>query len=188
MTLGLALWGATGVMSSIQKSLAVVFDEGVTRSFVRGRLVSALLVLGVLGLMLVAVAISMLGRRREEAERERAGRDGLGALRCRLPLRSRRSRSLLTFGVFFGADARGCRTRGRRCARRSSAAGAGALGFQAIQAGLAWYLSGPANFSAIYGSASAVFAFLLSIYLGASAFVVGAVLTSVRRRPGAGVA
>ena len=60
VTLGLALWGATGVMSSIQKSLAVVFDEGVTRSFVRGRLVSALLVLGVLGLMLVAVALSML--------------------------------------------------------------------------------------------------------------------------------
>ena len=66
--------------------------------------------------------------------------------------------------------------------------GAGAIGFQVIQAGLAWYLSGPANFSAIYGSASAIFAFLFSIYLGASAFVVGTVLTSVvdgRASPGA---
>ena len=58
-------------------------------------------------------------------------------------------------------------------------AGAGAIGFQAIQAGLAWYLSGPADFTELYGSASAVFAFLFSIYLSASAFVVAAVLTCV---------
>ena len=42
VALGLALWGATGVMSSVLKTLAVVFDDGVARSFVRGRLVSAL--------------------------------------------------------------------------------------------------------------------------------------------------
>jgi uncharacterized BrkB/YihY/UPF0761 family membrane protein len=29
--LGLALWGATGVMSSMQKALAVVFDQGASR-------------------------------------------------------------------------------------------------------------------------------------------------------------
>jgi len=33
-------------MSSMQKTLAVVFDGGVSRSLVRGRLVSGLLVLG----------------------------------------------------------------------------------------------------------------------------------------------
>ena len=60
VALGLALWGATGVMSSVQKTLAVVFDEGVARSLVRGRLVSALLVLGALGLILCAVIVSML--------------------------------------------------------------------------------------------------------------------------------
>src|SRR5262249_52396300 len=65
--------------------------------------------------------------------------------------------------------------------RRAAAigAGVGAVGFQAVQAGLSWYLAGPANFSAIYGSAAAIFAFLLSIYLGASAFVIAAVLTAV---------
>ena len=60
IALGLALWGATGVMSSMLKTLAVVFDEGVARSFVRGRLVSALLVLGALGLILCAVIVAML--------------------------------------------------------------------------------------------------------------------------------
>ena len=47
-------------MSSVLKTLAVVFDDGVARSFVRGRLVSALLVLGALGLILCAVIVSML--------------------------------------------------------------------------------------------------------------------------------
>src|SRR6187399_2490192 len=60
VALGLALWGATGVMSSVLKTLAVVFDDGVARSFVRGRLVSALLVLGALGLILCAVIVAML--------------------------------------------------------------------------------------------------------------------------------
>src|SRR3954469_3293445 len=59
-SLALALWGATGVMTSMQKTLAVVFDEGASRSLVRGRLVSALLVLGALGLILLAVIVSML--------------------------------------------------------------------------------------------------------------------------------
>ena len=58
-------------------------------------------------------------------------------------------------------------------------AGLGAVAFQLVQVGLSWYLAGPANFSAIYGSASAIFAFLLSIYLGASSFVGAAVLTAV---------
>ena len=47
-------------MTSLQKALAVVFDEGETRSFVRGRLISGLLVLGVFALMLVAVALSVV--------------------------------------------------------------------------------------------------------------------------------
>jgi membrane protein len=177
VTLALALWGATGVMSSIQKTLAIVFDEGVTRSFVRGRLVSAVLVLGVLGLMIVAVGMSMLeGVAKSVSEDVQGAMDwepyGVGFLfGFVIPL-------VVTFGVFLGL------MRWLPRARPSLRAavlggGAGALGFQVIQTGLAWYLSGPANFSAVYGSASAIFAFLLSIYLGASAFVVGAVLTSV---------
>jgi len=59
------------------------------------------------------------------------------------------------------------------------AAAAAALGFQAVQVGLGWYLSGPADFTKLYGSASAVFAFLFSVYLSASAFVIGAILAAV---------
>jgi membrane protein len=183
VTLGFALWGATGVMSSIQKTLAIVFDEGVTRSFVRGRLVSALLVLGVLALMLVAVAMSVLeGVAKQLSEGVEGALDwepyGVGFLfGVVIPL-------LVTLAVFFVLMQWLPRSRPSWPAALLGG-GAGAIGFQVIQAGLSWYLSGPANFSAIYGSASAVFAFLLSIYLGASAFVVGAVLTSeIDRRAG----
>jgi uncharacterized BrkB/YihY/UPF0761 family membrane protein len=54
---------------------------------------------------------------------------------------------------------------------------AGAVGHQAVQVGLGWYLSGPADFTDVYGSASVVFAFLFSVYLSASALVFGATLT-----------
>ena len=56
---------------------------------------------------------------------------------------------------------------------------AAAIGFQAVQVGLGWYLSGPADFSKVYGSASAIFVFLFSVYLSASAFVICAILTAV---------
>ena len=86
---------------------------------------------------------------------------------------------VITFAVFFGLMRELPHARPVACARPPSARASGRSGSRSIQAGLSWYLSGPANFSAIYGSASAIFAFLLSIYLGASSFVVAAVLTSV---------
>jgi uncharacterized BrkB/YihY/UPF0761 family membrane protein len=48
-----------------------------------------------------------------------------------------------------------------------------------VQIGLGWYLSGPADFTKVYGSASAVFAFLFSVYLSASDFVICSILTKV---------
>ena len=177
VALALALWGATGVMSSMQKTLAVVFDAGLSRSLVRGRLVSALLVLGALGLILCAVIVSMLEN--VVGKVSRTVGDALGwqpfgfgiLLGVVVPL-------ALTFLVFV------CLYRylpRHRPARRAAVLGgaAAALGFQAIQVALGWYLSGPADFSEVYGSASAIFAFLFSVYLSASAFVICAILTRV---------
>jgi membrane protein len=175
VALGLALWGATGVMSSMQKTLAVVFDDGVSRGLIRGRLVSALLVLGALGLVLLAVVVSMLenvARKVNESVGEALGWQPFG------------------FGIFLGVVVPAAvvflvfvllyrylpRHRpGWRAALLGGAAAA--LGHQAVQVGLGWYLSGPTDLTRVYGSASAVFAFLLSVYLSASAFVLCAILT-----------
>jgi membrane protein len=177
VALGLALWGATGVMNSVQKTLAVVFDDGVARKLVRGRLVSALLVLGALGLILCAVIVSMLETvvsRLSQRVNDALGWQpfGFGILfGVVVPLG-------LTFLVFVGLYRFLPHHRpGWRAALLGG--GAAAIGFQAVQIGLGWYLSGPADFSKVYGSASAIFAFLFSVYLGASAFVICAILTAV---------
>jgi membrane protein len=174
---GLALWGATGVMSSMQKTLAVVFDDGVSRSLVRGRLVSALLVLGALGLVLAAVIVSMLEnvvRKTSQRVDESLGWQPFGfgfLLGVVVPL----ALMVLVFVLLYRYLPRN--RPGWRAALVGGAAAA--LGFQAVQIGLGWYLSGPADFTAVYGSASAVFAFLFSVYLSASAYVICGILTAV---------
>ena len=174
---GLALWGATGVMNSMQKTLAVVFDDGVSRSLVRGRLVSGLLVLGALGVILAAVVLSALenvARKWSERIDETLGWQPFG------------------FGLLFGVVVPATLLFGilvllyrylprRRPGWRAALLGGGAaaIGLQALQLGLGWYLSGPADFTRVYGSAAAIFVFLFSVYLSATVFVICAILTGV---------
>lgn len=176
-TLGLALWGATGVMNSMQKTLAVVFDGGVSRSLVRGRLVSGLLVLGALGVILAAVVLSMLenvARKWSERIDEVLGWQPFGfglILGVVVP-------ATLLFGILVLLYRYLPRRRpGWRAALLGGAAAAIAL--QGLQVGLGWYLSGPADFTQIYGSAAAIFVFLFSVYLSATVFVICAILTGV---------
>jgi len=176
-TLGLALFGATGVMNSMQKTLAVVFDGGVSRSLVRGRLVSGLLVLGALGVILAAVVLSTLenvARKWSERLDETLGWQPFGFG--------------LLFGVvvpvmlLFGILALLYRYLPRRRPGWRPAllgGGAAAIGLQGLQIGFGWYLSGPADFTQVYGSAAAIFIFLFSMYLSATVFVICAILTGV---------
>ena len=176
-TLGLALWGATGVMNAMQKTLAVVFDGGVSRSLVRGRLVSGLLVLGALGVILAAVVLSMFEnvvRKWSEWIDDALGWQPFG------------------FGLLFGVVVPATLLFGilvllyrylprRRPGWRAALLGGAAagIGLQGLQIGLGWYLSGPADFTQIYGSAAAIFVFLFSVYLSATVFVICAILTGV---------
>ncbi len=176
IALVVALWGATGVMSSVRKAMAVIFDHGVTFSFARGKLVDALLVLGVLAAMIVSLGLSFLEQLATHASR-RVERwldwqpGGVGfVLGVIVPL-------VVTATVFFllyrFLPKAGPPWRAALCG-----AAAAAIACQAIQYGLTWYLSGPADFTRLYGSAGAVLAFLLFVYLSAVAFLVGALLAS----------
>ena len=164
-------------MNSMQKTLAVVFDGGVSRSLVRGRLVSGLLVLGALGVILAAVVLSMLenvARKWSDRIDEALGWQPFG------------------FGLLFGVVVPVTLLFGilvllyrylprRRPGWRAALLGgaAAAIGLQGLQIGLGWYLSGPADFTQIYGSAAAIFVFLFSVYLSATVFVICAILTGV---------
>ena len=171
-----ALWGATGVMGSVRRAIAVIFDDGVGYDFARGKLVDAALVVGVLLAMFVAVALAVLeqvaarvSRHVEEWLDWQPGGVGfvLGVL---VP-------AALTAVVF--ALLYRFLPRGRPAWHAALIAAAGAsVACQAIQYGLAWYLAGPADFTRLYGSAGAVLAFLLFVYLSSMAFLVGALVAS----------
>ncbi len=180
IALAVALWGATGVMSSVRKAIAVIFDDGVAYGFARGKLVDAALVVGVLLAMLVVVALSVLeqlaARVSRHVELALAWQPGgvgfvLGVV---VP-------AVLTALVFAGLYRYLPRARPGWRAALWGAAG-GAVACQAIQLGMSWYLAGPADFTRLYGSAGAVLAFLLLVYLSAVAFLVGA-LTAARIGP-----
>ena len=177
LALALALWGATGVMNSMQKTLAVVFDGGRSRSLVRGRLVSGLLVLGALGVILAAVVLSALeniATKWSERIDEAFGWEPFGfglLLGVVVP-------ATLLFGILVLLYRYLPRRRpGWRAALLGG--GAAAIGLQGLQIGLGWYLTGPADFTQIYGSAAAIFVFLFSVYLSATVFVICAILTGV---------
>ena len=133
--------------------------------------------LGALGVVLAAVVVSMLEsvvRKLSQSVDDALGWQPFGfgiVLGILVPV-------ALTFGVIVLLYRYLPRRRpGWRAALIG--AGAAALGFQAIQIGLAWYLSGPADFGQLDGSAAAIFAFLLFVYLSASSFVICAILTAV---------
>ncbi len=174
VSLVLALWGATGVMSSVRKALAVIFDDGVGFDFARGKLVDGLLVVGIVFLLILAIALSWLEQIASKvSERIDTALDwqpyGIGLLfGVAIPL-------VLTAAVFLLLYRLLPRTK-PPWLHAAVGAAAGALGFQVIQAGLSWYLAERTDFAAVYGSAAAIFAFLLSIYLSAIAFIVGALL------------
>ena len=181
VALAVALWGATGVMTSVRKALGVIFDDGVTRSFARGKLVDALLVVGVFVAMLVAVVVSLLeqlaARASEGVERWLDWQPGgvgfvLGVL---VP-------AVLTASVFALLYRYLPKNEPAWRATLYGAVGA-AVACQAIQFGLNWYLAGPADFTRLYGSAGAVLAFLLFVYLSALAFLVGALFTAALSAP-----
>ncbi len=176
IALVVALWGATGVMTSVRKALAVIFDDGVNYGFAHGKLVDAALVVGVLLAMLVAVALSVLeqvaARASRHVERTLDWQPGgvgfvLGTL---VPA--------LLIAAVFALLYRYLPRHGPTWRAAVIAAAGAAVACQAIQYGLSWYLAGPADFTQLYGSAGAVLAFLLFVYLSAVAFLVGALTAS----------
>ena len=177
IALAVALWGATGVMSSVRKAIAVIFDDGVTYGFARGKLVDAALVVGVLLAMLVAVGLSVLEQLAARVSRhvERWLDWQPGGVGFVLGVLVPPVLTAAVFALLYRYLPRNGPTLARRPLRRRAGA---AVACQAIQFGLSWYLAGPADFTRLYGSAGAVLAFLLFVYLSAVAFLVGALTAS----------
>ena len=169
------LWAATGMMSALRFSLDTAWDLEFRRPFVRGKLVDLGLVLGVGGLLTLSIgatAVLQVGTDVSDSVSDSLGPFGAEAsgffrlVTVLLPF-------LLTWATFtiIYKVVPSVTTR-----IRDVVAGAlvGALLFEALKHGFAFYLRNSSNYDAIYGSLGAAIALLFFVYLAACVLLFGA--------------
>ena len=169
------LWSATGMMSALRFSLDTAWDMEFRRPFVRGKLVDLALVIGVGGMLLISIsatAVLQVGRDVSASVADSLGPFGAEAtgffqfVAVLLPF----SLSWTTFTIIYKIVP-SVTTR-----IRDVAAGAlvGALLFEVLKHGFAFYLRNFSNYDAVYGSLGAAIALLFFVYLGACVLLFGA--------------
>jgi membrane protein len=168
------LWAASSMMGSIRIAFQAIWATAPRRPFIRGKLIDTALVLAVgivaaaaFGLGIVAESVAQLGGD--------AG-DALGLTRAGsfsgevFGVASSLALAFLCFVALYRV------VPPVRPRRRSIAVGAavGAIGFQVATAAYGWYLSWSGELAVVYGSLAALLGFLLVVYAGAVAMLVGA--------------
>lgn len=168
------LWGASGVMASVRLGLTIASGAPRGRSFGVNKLLDFALVVLVVVLVIAAAALNVVTRTVtawSDTVSDELGSGALGAL-----FNDAVSGFAAPVVLLFGALVFLYRTiPPRRAPWRFVLVGAAvaAVALQAIQLGMAWYLAGPADYDAVYGSLGAALAFLFAVYVAASAFLVG---------------
>jgi membrane protein len=166
------LWSATGMMTSLRVAFAHVW-EFERPSFVRGKLVDGLLVLGGGLVIVVAFGATVLVQVVESIGDEVATSIGL-------PTHGRLAGTLLgvaaTLAVTFLALValyHVVSPPGTPARDLLPGAAVAAIGLQALTFGYSIYLANFSDLNALYGSLGAILGFLLLVYLGAIVALVG---------------
>ena len=169
------IWAATGMMSALRFSLDTAWDMEFRRPFVRGKLVDLGLVLGVGGLLTISVAataVLQVGRDVSDSVADSLGPFGAEAsglfrvLAVLVPFLLTWTTFTIIYKVVPSVTTR----------VRDVVAGAlvGALLFEALKHGFAFYLRNFSNYDAVYGSLGAAIALLFFVYLAACVLLFGA--------------
>ena len=169
------IWAATGMMSALRFSLDTAWDLEFRRPFVRGKLVDLGLVVGVGALLTISIgatAVLQVGNEVSEDVADSLGPFGAEAtgffriVSILLPFLLTWTTFTIIYKVVPSVTTR----------IRDVVAGAllGALLFEALKHGFAFYLSNFTNYDAIYGSLGAAIALLFFVYLAACVLLFGA--------------
>ena len=169
------IWAATGMMSALRFSLDTAWDLEFRRPFVRGKLVDLGLVLGVGGLLTISIgatAVLQVGTDVSESVSDSLGPFGAEAsgffrlVTVLLPFLLTWTTFTIIYKVVPSVTTR----------VRDVVAGAlvGALLFEALKHGFAFYLRNFSNYDAVYGSLGAAIALLFFVYLAACVLLFGA--------------
>jgi membrane protein len=174
-------WAATGMMGAIREGLESAMSVEESRPLARGKIVDLVLVLGAAALVLLSAGLTVLGDRVEEASVPLAEWIGIGA--------GTLAGSLLraeSFGVsvvvvmllYRFVPARGLRLRDGLV---GAVVTAGLLQAIALASGLIYDRA--SRLTVVYGSLTAALVFLYSVYLYASALLLGAEIATAWARP-----
>jgi membrane protein len=171
VTLGAFAWAASGMMASIRGGLEVAIHATGSRPMARGKLVDFVLVLGAALLVLATVAATLLDKMAQHALRRidaTAGLDSspVGEWLPRLVAVAASVGVVMLLYRFVPT---------RRLHRADALAGAVTTSMLLLAISLASsrIYEGVTNLSVVYGSLTATFVFLYSVYLYASALLFG---------------
>ncbi len=173
------LWAATGMMSALRYSLDAAWDLKIRRPFLRAKLVDLALLIGLGGLLLLSVAstaVLQVGRSLSESIADSLGPFGTEAtslfqvLAVLVPFLLTWTTFTLIYKVVPSVTVR----------LRDVLGGAliGALLFEALKHGFAFYLRNFSQYDAVYGSLGAAIALLFFVYLAACVLLFGAEIAS----------
>jgi membrane protein len=168
------LWTASGMAASVRLALAVVWEEGQPRPFLRAKLIDLVLVFCGVGLLLVAFVANVTLQLLTSYGTEIA--DRLGLKRFDAEALGTLGQTLTTLALTVLALLALYRLAPSAPSIRNLLPGAivGGLGVHVAVLGFSIYIGAMAGFQEIYGALAGLFGFLFLVYLVASAIVFGA--------------
>jgi membrane protein len=175
------VWAATGMMAAIRQGLERAMGVTESRPAVRGKLVDLALVVGAAVLVLLTAGITVLGALVQKASGEVAEVFGIGAGTLAGVL-IHVAAFVITVVVVLLLY-RFVPARGLRLPDGLVGAIVTALLFRLIALASGWIFMKTTRLSVVYGSLTAALVFLYSMYLYASALLVGAETAAAWSRP-----
>jgi membrane protein len=168
------IWAASGMMSAIRRAFHVIWEDATPRSYVRGKFVDIVIVLGTGLVAIVAFGLSIAVKSVVEVGSDVAGALGISSAEGLLSVTASATATLvLTFACFLALyrvvppvvpswDA------------LWPGAAIGAIGFQVATTVYGSYLATFSDLNVIYGSLGALLGFLLVVWAGSIALLLGA--------------
>jgi membrane protein len=168
------IWAASGMMSAIRRAFQTIWDDSAPRSYVRGKFVDIVVVLGTGLVAIVAFGLSIAVKSVVEVGSDVAAALGIESADGLLSATASGAVTLaLTFACFL-ALYRVVPPVPPSWDALWPGAAIGAIGFQVATTVYGTYLGTFGDLNVIYGSLGAVLGFLLVVWAGAIALLLGA--------------
>lgn len=169
-----ALWTASGVFGTLRRALNRAFDVPTAQTFLRGKVIDLVSVLGVLGLVVLSIAataVRALARARADAYVAGLPATAVwGVVYVLVPF----GLSFATFGLVYGL------VPNRRVGLAQLWVGAllAAVGFEVAKAGFSLYVANFGRYQEVYGALGGAVIFLFFVFVVSNVVIFAAEVTA----------